>query len=136
MEEHTFSDGGSWVAAVGAGFLLNVKRSRACLSIVSMPTHGIDNRAHRSNAPQRLHRTCVLLWRLPKLDVPFAVQCVSLPTLPVLFLRTCLLILALLDEGLLKWSRYSRMRNNRGSDGVGTSKSSPDVVRQESPDAK
>lgn len=29
--------------------------------------------------PQRLHRTCVLLWRLPKLDVPFAIQPVSLP---------------------------------------------------------
>jgi hypothetical protein len=24
--------------------------------------------------PQRLHRTCVLLWRFPKLDVPFAVH--------------------------------------------------------------
>jgi hypothetical protein len=24
--------------------------------------------------PQRLHRVCVLLWRLPKLEVPFAVS--------------------------------------------------------------
>ena len=31
-----------------------------------------------SHIPQRLHRTCVLLWRLPKLDVPFAVPVVSL----------------------------------------------------------
>ena len=28
--------------------------------------------------PQRLHRTCVLLWRLPKLEVPFAVHFVSI----------------------------------------------------------
>lgn len=27
--------------------------------------------------PQRLHRTCVLLWRFPKLDVPFAVDTLS-----------------------------------------------------------
>lgn len=28
--------------------------------------------------PQRLHRTCVLLWRLPKLEVPFAVHDISI----------------------------------------------------------
>jgi len=34
-----------------------------------------------SLVPQRLHRTCVLLWRLPKLAVPFAVQMVSIAVL-------------------------------------------------------
>jgi hypothetical protein len=29
------------------------------------------------NIPHRLHSVWVLLWRLPKLDVPFAVQIIS-----------------------------------------------------------
>jgi len=29
---------------------------------------------NRFDLPQRLHNVCVLLWRLPKLDVPFAVK--------------------------------------------------------------
>jgi hypothetical protein len=28
-----------------------------------------------SDVPQRLHSVCVLLWRFPKLEVPFAVVC-------------------------------------------------------------
>ncbi len=73
-EERTFSDARSWVSAVGASFLLDVERTGAWRCIVSF--HGRVSIAAvvMSNAPQRLHRTWVLLWRLPKLDVPFAVR--------------------------------------------------------------
>ena len=35
--------------------------------------------------PQRLHSVCVLLWRLPKDEVPFAVGIDQLPSLEFMF---------------------------------------------------
>ncbi len=34
--------------------------------------------APRVDSPHRLQRVCDLLWRLPKLDVPFAVQIINI----------------------------------------------------------
>jgi len=40
--------------------------SSCCFASLTVQDHG-------SHIPQRLHRTCVLLWRLPKDEVPLAV---------------------------------------------------------------
>ena len=66
--------------------LLNVEGSAACNSDMSAIAHvmpliissssffaALEVQDHGSHIPQRLHRTCVLLWRLPKDEVPLAV---------------------------------------------------------------
>lgn len=62
-----------------------------------------------SSIPQRLHRTCVLLWRLPKLLVPLAVKhSVSLQVLLQYrgISAFCVLIVSVLGEG--HWSGPSK----------------------------
>ena len=68
----TLPDTGARVTAVGASVLLNVERATTLsCALVSRPC---DSDSYDASIPQRLHRTCVLLWRFPKLDVPFAVH--------------------------------------------------------------
>ena len=79
--ERTLSDASAGVAAVGASVLLDVERAGACDSVVRQH---FGSRGDWSDAvvvvgggsciPQRLHRTCVLLWRLPKDPVPLAAR--------------------------------------------------------------
>lgn len=38
------------------------------------PSHSLVRPLFSLHVPQRLHRTCVLLWRLPKLEVPLAIS--------------------------------------------------------------
>lgn len=104
---HTLAGLSSGVAARGTGVLLDVEGAATCPSssqpiafenhkstpqisldqtfrrvssayAVWMPS--VEERIERSlDVPQRLHSVCVLLWRLPKLEVPFAVLAVSYP---------------------------------------------------------
>lgn len=77
--ERTLSDASAGVAAVGASVLLDVERARACVQS-SVSISGPENWSDAvvvgggSCIPQRLHRTCVLLWRLPKDPVPLAAR--------------------------------------------------------------
>jgi hypothetical protein len=84
-EERTLSDASAGVAAVGASVLLDVERARTCVwPSVSISGSGRTRRLIESGRrrrwvvgsciPQRLHRTCVLLWRLPKDPVPLAAR--------------------------------------------------------------
>lgn len=74
----------SRVAARGTGVLLNVERAASCVRVVSVEfrpccpsRHPVKDHRH---IPQRRQSVCVLLWRLPKLEVPFAVsRSASLP---------------------------------------------------------
>jgi hypothetical protein len=77
--ERTLSDASAGVAAVGASVLLDVERARTCIrSSVSISDPGNWSDAVVVGGgrciPQRLHRTCVLLWRLPKDPVPLAAR--------------------------------------------------------------
>ena len=63
----TLSDAGGRVSAGGTCVLLDVEGPTAWANqSCSAASRGEDE-------PQRRQRVCVLLWRLPKLDVPFAV---------------------------------------------------------------
>jgi hypothetical protein len=85
--EHTLADLGSGVSARGAGVLLDVEGATTCKRFLSayvpwpMPrpskhrlcaTYGGCRRG--IDVPQRLQSVCVLLWRFPKLEVPFAIS--------------------------------------------------------------
>ena len=90
-EKRTLSDASAGVAAVGASVLLDVERAGACDSVVRQH---FGSRGDWSDAvvvvgggsciPQRLHRTCVLLWRLPKDPVPLAARRVLVIQIPSL----------------------------------------------------
>ena len=71
----TLPDGCARVTAVGASVLLHVQRATT-LKVYQYPVPLLLN-ISSAIIPQRLHRTCVLLWRFPKLDVPFAVDTLS-----------------------------------------------------------
>jgi hypothetical protein len=80
-EGRTLSDASAGVTAVGASVLLDVERARTCGWIVRQHfgSEEIDRERSSSSSggsciPQRLHRTCVLLWRLPKDPVPLAAR--------------------------------------------------------------
>ena len=89
-DRHTLAGLSSGIAARRAGVLLDVKgattwiRSQySCLfpfrldvdSQINGPESSISSpTGSGENVPQRLQRVCVLLWRLPKLEVPFAVK--------------------------------------------------------------
>lgn len=97
MNRRTLSNAGAWVSAVGAGVLLDVHRAAAWMSQYQsayIPSYRLSSPRQCPIAncaihtfrlspsllisvlldlPQRLHRTCVLLWRFPKLDVPLAI---------------------------------------------------------------
>ena len=68
----TLPDGCARVTAVGASVLLHVQRATT-LKVYQYPIPRLLN-LPSAIIPQRLHRTCVLLWRFPKLDVPFAIH--------------------------------------------------------------
>lgn len=76
----TFTDASGWITAGRAIFLLDVKRSTTWRLNRQLefrysfpPAEGIDClQSGNRDIPHRLHRVCVLLWRLPKLEVPFA----------------------------------------------------------------
>ena len=47
--------------------------------------------------PQRLHRVCVLLWRLPKDEVPFAVR-IDQFAVPCVHIRLALIDILILNQ--------------------------------------
>lgn len=86
----TLSDGSAGVSAVGASVLLDVKGAAACICIAISLCSRLMNFPVRWQScnrpisfsllflilhiPQRRHRTCVLLWRLPNEEVPLAIS--------------------------------------------------------------
>lgn len=101
----TLPDTGARVTAVGASVLLDVKRATT-FGIRQYSCSFVLQTLLDSSIPQRLHRTCVLLWRLPKLDVPFAVHALRQPPISPsiysVFGGGCVLIVSVLGEG--HWS--------------------------------
>jgi hypothetical protein len=84
--KHTLADLGSGISARGAGVLLDVEGATTyCVFCQSLDFNGassvpvsismnIRHTGEKIDVPQRLQSVCVLLWRLPKLEVPFAVD--------------------------------------------------------------
>lgn len=89
-KKRTFANASTWVTTICAGVLLDVKRAAACIN--SSSACGYASRSC-SNVPQRLHRTCVLLWRFPNEEVPFAVGRMSV-FVSQSFMRCSVLIVA------------------------------------------
>lgn len=79
--QRTLAGLSSGVSTRGASVLLDVKGAATCVKIRQQRALMDDFRDAQSNVyrkmfhvPQRRQSVCVLLWRLPKLEVPFAVS--------------------------------------------------------------
>jgi hypothetical protein len=84
--EHTLADLGSGVSARGAGVLLDVEGATTWRILSAYVPRAIPRPSKRRlcathqryrrgiDVPQRLQSVCVLLWRFPKLEVPFAIS--------------------------------------------------------------